>query len=107
MYQASFAQHISKADTKVLRLKEDSLKKFAVKIIQGINSSDRFAADTTFTRMLVRALKTPNSFYYTFDSLQTISQLYAPDSTFKIFTWQLMINDNVIRHHGAIQMRTD
>ena len=107
VYHLSFAQHISKADTKTLMLKEDSLKKFAVKIIQGINSSDRFAADTSFTRMLVRALKTSNSFYYTFDSLQTISQLYAPDSTFKIFTWQLMINDNVIRHHGAIQMRTD
>ena len=107
LYQVSFAQHIAKADIKILRLKEDSLKKFAVKLINGINSSDRFAADSSFTRMLVRALKTPNSFYYSFDSLETISKLYAPDSTFKIFTWQMVINDNVIRHHGAIQMRTD
>jgi hypothetical protein len=59
------------------------------------------------TRMLVRALKVPNSFYYAFDSLETISKLYAPDSTFKIFTWQMVVNENVIRHHGAIQMRTD
>jgi hypothetical protein len=107
LYQVSFAQRISKADHKILQLKEDSLKKYAVKLIEGINSSDRFAADSTFTRMLVRALKTPNSFYYSFDSLQTISKLYAPDSTFKIFTWQMVVNDNVIRHHGAIQMRTD
>ncbi len=103
----SFAQRITKADGKIFRVKEDSLKKYAVKLIQGINSSDRFAADSMFTRMLVRALKTPNSFYYTFDSLETISKLYAPDSMFRIFTWQMMINDNVIRHHGAIQMRTD
>jgi len=107
LYQLSFAQPIAKADVKTLRLKEDSLKKFSVKLIDGINSSDRFAADSIFTRMLVRALKTPNSFYYAFDSLQTISKLYAPDSTFKIFTWQMVVNDNVIRHHGAIQMRTD
>ncbi len=102
----ALAQYITKADAKIVKLKEDSLKKYAVKLIQGINSSDRFTADSMFTRVLVRALKLPHSFYYPFDSLQTISRLYAPDSTFKIYTWQLMINDNVIRQHGAIQMRT-
>ena len=102
----SFAQHITKADEKLLQKKEDSLKKLSVKLIQGITASDRFNADSILTRILVRALKTPNSFYYTFDSLETISKLYAPDSSFKIFTWQMMINDNVIRQHGAIQMKT-
>ncbi len=102
----TFAQRINKADAKLLQQKEDSLKKYAVKLIQGINAADRFNADSMFTRMLVRTLKTPSSFYYTFDSLETISKLYAPDSSFKIFTWQMMINDNVIRQHGAIQMRT-
>lgn len=29
-----------------------------------------------------------------------------PDSSFKIFTWQMVINDNVVRQHGAIQMKT-
>jgi hypothetical protein len=103
---ACFAQPLSKADAKLLHLKEDSLKRYAVKLIQGINASDRFTADSIFTRILVRALKTPGSFYYPFDSLETISKLYPPDSSFKIFTWQMMINDNVIRQHGAIQMRT-
>lgn len=104
--QITFAQHIAKADAKSLQLREDSLKKFSIKIIDGINAADRFTADSMFTRMLVRALKTPHSFYYPFDSLQTISKLYAPDSSFKIFTWQMVVNDNVVRHHGAIQMRT-
>ncbi|HNF03395.1 MAG TPA: hypothetical protein PLH62_13460, partial [Ferruginibacter sp.] len=89
-----------------MQQKEDSLKPIAVKIIQGISSDDRFTSDSLFTRMLVRALKTPNSFYYPFDSLETISRLYAPDSSFRIFTWQLVINPNVVRQHGAIQMRT-
>ena len=102
----SFAQRITKADEKLLQKKEDSLKKLSVKLIQGITPSDRFNADSILTKILVRALKIPNSFYYTFDSLETISKLYAPDSSFKIFTWQMMINDNIIRQHGAIQMRT-
>lgn len=106
IFYFAHAQQISKADQKVLRLKEDSLKKYSIKLIQGITAADRFAADSLFTKTLVRALKTPHSFYYPFDSLETISKLYAPDSTFKIFTWQLVINDNVIRQHGAIQMRT-
>ena len=101
----SFAQGIGKAELKVLMQKEDSLKEYAAKIIQGINADNRFNADSMFTRILVRSLKTKNSFHYPFDSLQTVSVLYSPDSVFRIFTWQLVINENIIRQHGAIQMK--
>ncbi|MFT3911924.1 MAG: hypothetical protein QM737_21040 [Ferruginibacter sp.] len=103
---SSFAQRISRPDYQQIQTSEDTLKTHAWKIITAINVKDRFKADSIFTRGFVRTLKTKNSFYYTFDSLQTISQLYAPDSTFRIFTWQLQINDNLYRQHGAIQMRT-
>jgi len=104
--QLSFAQGISKADLKILEQKEDSIRSYSVKIIQGINASDRLDADSMFTRLLVRALKIKNSFNYPFESLQTISVQCSPDSVFRIFTWQLVINENVIRQHGAIQMKT-
>lgn len=106
LHVTAAAQRINKADTKFLQQKEDSLKHQSIKLIQGINPSDRFMADSLFTRMFVRALNTRNSFYYPFDSLETISKLMAPDSSFRIYTWQLLINENVIRQHGAIQMRT-
>ena len=102
----SFAQRINKSDLKILQQKEDSLKKYAQDIIQAINPENRFKADSLFTKVFVRALKTNNSFYFPFDSLQTISNLYPPDSSFRIFTWQMVINDNVTRQHGAIQMKT-
>ena len=104
---ASNAQRISTADNKFLLAKEDSLKTVALKIIEGRNPSDRFFADSAFTRIFVRALRTKNSFYYPFDSIINISKLSAPDSSFKIFTWQLIINENTIRQHGAIQMKTE
>ncbi len=100
------AQHISAADKKTLQQKEDSLKSHALDLIQNINAQNRFAADSTFTKMFVRALKINHAFDYPFDSLITISKLYPPDSSFRIFTWQLVVNDDVIRQHGAIQMKT-
>ncbi len=101
----SFAGN-AQVNKKVLSAKEDSMKLNALQIIRGINPADRLGADSMFTRQLVRALKEPYSFDYRFDSLITISQLYPPDSTFRIFTWQLVISDNLVRQHGAIQMRT-
>jgi hypothetical protein len=101
----SFGQ-INRSEKNELQKKEDSLKTFALQIIQGRTDAERFAADSQFTKMFVRALKIKNSFYYPFDSLITVSKLVPEDSTFKIFTWQMVVNDNLTRQHGAIQMRT-
>ncbi|MBS1741562.1 MAG: hypothetical protein JST81_00890 [Bacteroidetes bacterium] len=106
MHLSSFTQQITAVDYKKLQKGEDTLKVHAWKIITGMNSIDRLKADSIFTRGFVKNLKTANSFYYPFDSLETISKLYAPDSSFRIYTWQLVVNDRVYRQHGAIQIRT-
>jgi hypothetical protein len=104
--QWCFSQGLQKNEEIFLQQKEDSLKTYAKDIIQAINPQNRFKADSLFTKMFVRALKVTGSFNYPFDSLETISKLYPPDSSFRIFTWQMVINDNIIRQHGAIQMKT-
>jgi hypothetical protein len=101
------AQPIDEADIATLRSKEDSLKAIAPRIVMSRDAADRFRADSLFTRLLVRALKVPHSFHYPFDSILNISRLYAPDSAFRIFTWQVVKDENLARRHGAIQMRTD
>ncbi|MDQ2719577.1 MAG: hypothetical protein M3Z26_07440 [Bacteroidota bacterium] len=101
-----FAQHLSSSEKKELKKEQDSLKSISLEIVQGRDAECRFKADSQFTKMFVRALKIKNSFYFPFDSLITISQLSPKDSSFKIFTWQLVVNDDVVRKHGAIQMRT-
>ncbi len=90
-----------------LKLAEDSLKGYATKIVFATTLPERYAADSIFTRRFVQALKEKNSFYYPFDSLRSISRLYAADSSFRIITWQMVVNDNLVRQHGAIQMKTD
>ena len=103
---ASYSQRgLSPADIRQLEKKEDSLKLLSRAMVFGKNAAERFRADSNFVRILVRALKTPNSFYYPLDSV-AVSKLYSPDSAFRIFTWQLMKDEYVYFQKGAIQMKT-
>ena len=103
---SSFSQTITPNDRKKLTVKEDSLKLYAQFMITDSMTADRMVSDSIFTKILVRALRIRNSFYHPFDSVLGISKLYAPDSSFRIFTWNLQFDDYYSRQRGAIQMRT-
>jgi hypothetical protein len=102
------AQNIASADKKKLREKEDSLKVLAKELITDSTIASRMRADSLFIRTLVRALQVKNSFYYPFESVEGISKLYAPDTSFRIFTWVIQLDDDnyYYRQRGAIQLRT-
>lgn len=104
--QEASSQSISAADRKKLKAKEDTMRVFAQYMITDSLPEDRMISDSVFTRILVRALQVKNSFYYPFDSVFGISKLYSPDSTFRIFTWNLQFDDYYSRQKGAIQLRT-
>lgn len=103
----SVQAQLPKTYENLLQQKEDSLRLVARRIVFGLDAAERFRADSLFTRMLVRALKTPHSFQYPFDSVVNISRIYAPDSTFRIFSWQVMRDEDFVRRHGAIQVKTE
>ena len=100
------AQRFSSSEIKEFTKREDSLKKFSASIVFADEPEQRLRADSQFTKTLVRTLKMKNSFFYPLDSLQTISRLYAPDSSFRIFTWQFKKDEFFYLQRGAIQMRT-
>ncbi|MFT4154188.1 hypothetical protein [Parafilimonas sp.] len=89
-----------------LQNQEDSLAYYAKRMVYDSMAENRFYCDSVFIRRLVAALKMPYSFEYPFDSLITISRLYAPDSSFRIFTWQLQRDESYYRQEGAIQIKT-
>jgi len=101
------AQKILSSDRKKLQEKEDSLQQLAKNIILDSLTARRMRSDSLFTKTLIRALQTRNSFYYPFDSVQGVSKLYAPDSAFRIFTWNLQLGDYWSLQRGAIQVRTN
>ncbi|MDB5191221.1 MAG: hypothetical protein JWQ96_784 [Segetibacter sp.] len=103
---SSISQGLSPASKSRLKKSEDSMKIYSLNMIMEKTAVDRFIADSSFIKIFVRSLKTPYSFDYTFDSLQTISKIYAPDSSFRIFSWQWSRDDNYHRQRGAIQVKT-
>lgn len=101
-----FAQKISSADLKKLRAKEDTLKDYSYYLNTDTLTEERMVSDSVFTKTLVRALQIKHSFYYPFDSVIGISRMYAPDTSFRIFTWVVSYDDHYFRQRGAIQFRT-
>jgi hypothetical protein len=95
---------ISEAQLAQLKGLEDTLAILAFAIVNDSLEQARFAACRVFIPTLVRALKTENSFYYPFERLKSISIIAPPDSSFRIFTWQLFVHDSSYRYYGAIQM---
>jgi hypothetical protein len=103
---AASAQHISRSDRRQMMRSEDSMRVLADSALNALDPSRRFLSDSQFVRTLVRTLRTKNSFYYPFDSIRTVSHLYAPDSAFRIFTWEMQKDSYTFLQEGAIQVRT-
>lgn len=102
----AFSQKITSSDLKKLRAKEDTLSDYSFFLNTDSLTADRMVSDSTFTKILVRALQVKNSFYYPFDSVRGVSKIYAPDTSFRIFSWVISYDDYYARQRGAIQLRT-
>ncbi|MDW8273563.1 MAG: hypothetical protein RMJ53_04965 [Chitinophagales bacterium] len=96
---------IQKSDLRRLRQLEDSLKLLSYLTLNDSTDEGRKKACYTLIPTFVRALKIPNSFYYPFDSVVSVSKIYPPDSSFRIFTWQMQQGTG-FRYYGFIQMKS-
>jgi hypothetical protein len=103
--QGSKVVYFTANDEMGLRLKEDTLGILAMMMNTDTMKEVRFATTQRMIPTLVRALQIRNSYFYKFERLKTVSIQYAPDSTFRIFTWQLFVNNDEYRYYGAIQMK--
>lgn len=104
--EKSFAQH-PESDLETLQVYEDTLQVLSLIMVTDSLEKNRFAAVHKMIPTLVKALKVSNSFDYAFSKLRSISIQYAPDSTFRVFTWQLYVDEDNYRYYGAIQMNAD
>jgi hypothetical protein len=102
---SSFSQKISTENLSELKLIEQNMKENSDSIINAKEWLQRFKNNERLIKTLVTSLKVPYSFSYKFDSVR-ISKLYAPDSSFRIFTWQVAQNETSYSQFGAIQMNT-
>ena len=91
---------------KTIKAYEDTLGYLSYLIVNDSIEANRFTAVNKFIPTLVKALKVKNSFDYPFERLKSVSILYPADSTFRVFTWQLYVNESDYRYYGAIQMNS-
>jgi hypothetical protein len=97
---------ISKSDLATLVKIEDTLTLLSEKFSFDSILDKRKKACYAFIPKFVQALKVENSFYYPFDSLENVSRIYPSDSSFRIFTWQLVLPKGQFRYFGFIQMKS-
>lgn len=82
---------------------EEELALLANKVVNDSLLEDRLAAYEQFETNLLATLKQPASFNYPFEAVQSVSIQQAPDSTFRIFTWQLFVDNDTYKYGGLIQ----
>lgn len=90
-------------DSALISLEKD-MSRMAHTILYGDNDSVRFAASQRFTDQITHALSMRGSFLWPFDSLISIARLYAPDSSFRLFNWNLPKDDGTYSYSGILQM---
>ena len=89
-----------------LMVLEDTLNVLSFSFVNDVDPNTRFGSCNVFIKKLVTGLKKTNSFDYPFERLSSISIQYPPDSSFRIFSWQLKVDVGNYRHYGAIQMNS-
>lgn len=75
-------------------------------LMLGLHSYDTIQDSySAFSDAFIKILKSTNSFQDKFDSLDFISFLYPPDSSFRIMSWQANIGDSKFVYKGVIQTK--
>jgi hypothetical protein len=83
---------------------EDTLGALAFIMLNDSLPEHRFGACRRFIPLLTSSLREESSFSYPFSQLVNISIMYPPDSSFRIFSWHLYVDEDTYHYYGAIQM---
>ncbi|WP_116107815.1 hypothetical protein [Lewinella sp. IMCC34191] len=97
------AQGLSDADHVEMQEGKERMATLVKRVYTDSAQGQRFEATRDLIKQLVQTLDRPHSFDYAFGDVPGLSIQYAPDSTFRIFTWELNVDREQYRHYGAIQ----
>jgi len=96
---------VAKGQSKEAKLQvwQDSLAGLGRAMFSRLSEPERMQKNFTFVKTLVSALKENNSYQFAFPKLKMISILNSPDQNFRIFSWNLPLDDGSYLYYGAIQ----
>ena len=96
----SFGQNLQR-----MQIWQDSLFNLGQKIFSSTSDVERIESNFLFVKTLVSALKESNSYYFNFDQLKMISTIKSPDDTFRVFSWNVPMQDGSYLYYGSIQKK--
>ncbi len=91
-----------KAQQPIFRHEEDSLRILSNLVYSSKVDSIKLDANSRFSGYLSEVLQKPGVFNWPFDSLSDIGCLKAPDNAFRIFNWNLPLNNGTFSYFGFI-----
>lgn len=99
------AQSGNLSGTDLLRIQnyEDTIAVWARGVLNAEIEDERIYACHQMIPTLAKALKVDHSFQYKFPRLENVAITYPSDSSFRIFSWQLKVNEADYRYFGALQ----
>lgn len=101
------AGKISPADSAKFAEYEVELKRLSYYTMNFPFEKARQDASDSLERLLAKVLDEPNSFYYPFDSMQTVSRIVTEDKKLRFFTWSVIDNNGNHSYHGFIEYNPD
>ncbi len=104
---SSLKAQLNSSDTLFFEAYEDTINIYSDSLFNSNIEKNRKIASFRIIKTLKTALKRQHSFQYSFPNLKAISVIQPEDKAFKIFSWQLIFNNNTYKYFGAIQMNSE
>ena len=92
------------ADYDHLTVLEDSIARLAKIAVQDSLPEDREAANARLLPLMREALALPSAFAYPFSKIENMSIQQPQDGAFRLFTWQLCVDENTYKYFGFLQL---
>ena len=98
------AGDIKPSDFKRLEQLEDSLALLAKIAVQDTSLNNRMQANIALIPLMNEAMNVPNSFNYAFTKIENIAIQKPIDGAFRVFTWQLFLDETEYKYYGYVQL---
>ncbi len=101
----SYGQYIAPQDIEKFQIMEDSMVVTIDSMYNALIPDTRIGYSERFVKQLVRTLKIPNSYYYSFNKIKDKINIISPDDNkFRMFNWEITPSNVLKRYYGAIQL---
>jgi len=88
----------SQKDTLLVN-REKRLTFFLNTVRNSTTDKDKLISNTAFRNYLLETIQEPNSYDYPFESLTSLGVIKSPDNAFKLFCWNVEMNDGSNRFY--------